>query len=271
MVKYAVLISGISVESGGYDEFWNDLVLMRETLINYCNFLPSNVYVLYGDGQDHVDSRQSQTRYDTQHNRIVTLAAKKNNVTKIFNDLANKNPPLAKQDLLFIWTFGHGRTNLLFNAYYLLLNDGRIDDVTFSSLVKQLNCTKVVCMQQCFSGGFMKNLKSADTIVLSACTGFEMAFRCDNLDLPCSSTIENEVINNFQFHHGEFNYHLFSAITNKTIGGTNVGTYNSKGLVTIEEVFNYLKKKDSIWWGEAPQYQDGTIARGNNININSQG
>jgi len=122
-------------------------------------------------------------------------------------------------------------------------------------------------MQQCFSGGFIKLLKKADTIILTACNGFEMAFRCDNFDLPLSSTMENEVINNVNFHHGEFNYHIFSAITNKTIGGTIVGTYNSNGIVTMEEVFNYLKKKDSIWWGEAPQYQDGTIARGSNIHL----
>jgi hypothetical protein len=267
MSKYAVLISGISAENSGCDEFWNDLVLMREALINYCRFPPANIYVLYGNGQDHIDPKQSGTRYDTQSNLIVTSAAKKADVTKAFNDLANKNPPLTNQDLLFIWTFGHGRTNILFNAYYLLLNDGRIDDTTFSSLVRQLNCTKVVCMQHCFSGGFIRSLKSADTIILTACTGYEMAFRCDNLDLPLSSTIENEIINNVPFHHGEFNYHLFSAITNNTIGGANVGTYDSKEFVTMEGVFNYLKKKDSIWWGEAPQYQDGANARGNIIHL----
>ena len=84
--KYAVLISGDLAETG-YDEFWNDVVLMREALID--NDFPANhVYVLYGDGSDYFDAGRTNPQYRPSP-AITDLAATSANITAVFNGLAN--------------------------------------------------------------------------------------------------------------------------------------------------------------------------------------
>jgi len=51
--RYAVLISGDLAENG-FDEFWNDVVLMRQMLLDN-GFQDQNIFVLYGNGNDFFD------------------------------------------------------------------------------------------------------------------------------------------------------------------------------------------------------------------------
>lgn len=106
--KYAVLISGDLAESGYY-EFWYDVVLMREALINN-GFQANNIYVLYADGNDFFDVDRPNPRY-RPNPAITNLAANIADVNTVFNGLANGTggyPQLTDDDLLFIWTFDHG-------------------------------------------------------------------------------------------------------------------------------------------------------------------
>jgi hypothetical protein len=105
-------------------------------------------------------------------------------------------------------------------------------------------------MQQCFSGGFVPKLKSSKTVVLAACRKDEGANGCD--DLPTS---ENETSGNVTYTHGEFTYHLLSSITGKTIAGISVNAATQpSGVVTINDVFNYIAENDSC--EEHPQEGD---------------
>jgi hypothetical protein len=273
MTKYAVLISGGKADSG-YDEFWNDLVLMRMALIKN-RFSRKHIFVLYGDGIDYNDTNRTYQRYHPSP--ITNFPADTINVNNVFNGLAkgtNGMPQLTDRDKFFVWTFGHGRPGLpvvklsppSFSLRWNLVlnNEELLDNETFASLVNQVpSAYRVICMQQCFSGGFIDSLKNDDkNVILTACSSIQIANRCDD-----KATVENESQGGVTYHHGEFNYHLLSSITGCTISGSKVNAdVNGDNRVTMDEVFNYIKNNDSIWM-ENPQYNDGNQGIGSTITL----
>lgn len=254
MAKYAVLISGAKAESG-YDEFWNDVVLLREALVKN-DFLEVNVYILYGDGRDYFNSQKTKVRY-RPHPTITTYAANHSNVLRVLKGLAagtNGLPKLTGQDMLFVWTFDHGDS--WGGNFSLGLEDVDLPASEFASLINNVPCEyRVICMQQCFSGGFIPALKDSKNVVLTACKKDEVAWSCDD-------PIENEESNGISYRHGEFNYHLFSALTGKTVDGTPVTVpVDSRGYVTLRKLFSYIKTHNSRT-NEHAQYNDGPLKIG---------
>ncbi len=267
MEKYAVLISGCEADSGK-DEFWNDVVAVRKALLKN-GFPIENIYVLYADGKDYRQPNPVNNWYNNPDlkplkNSVTDFAATKVKVSDVFNGLANGTngmPRLQPQDLLFIWTFGHGLTLLI--SWYLKLNDGYMNNKDFANLVNKIPYDKrIICMQQCFSGGFINDLNDGKTVILTACHGLQIANRCDDKNM-----MENETIGNVAYHHGEFNYHLFSAITQNTIqGSTVISDTNSDRFVTMDEVFEYIRRNDTRWT-ESTQYSDGNSKIGKNVHL----
>ena len=256
--KYAVLISGDQAETG-YDEFWNDVVLMREALLGY-EFPDAHIFVLYGNGSDFFDAGRPNPRYRPSP-PITGYTANTTNVTTVLNGLANGTsglPQMTTDDLLFIWTFDHGSGGG--GSSVLGLMDGDMSDATFASLVDQIPCAyRVICMQQCFSGGFVDDLCNDKTVILTACSEDEFAWRAD-------SPAENEVVDGVTYNHGEFNYYLFAALTGQTVTGTSVNAdTNADGRVTLQEAFDHIVSNDSR--PETPQYDDGTEHLGAKLHL----
>lgn len=249
MTKYAVLISGDLAETG-YDEFWNDVVILRETLIDN-GFAPSDIFVLYGNGSDFFDLARPNPRYRPSP-PITNFAATIANVNMVFNgltngDIANGIPKMTSEDFLFVWTFNHG--GQVGGNATLGLMDGSMMDTNFASLVNQIpHSRRVFCMQQCHSGGFINDLSNPHTVILTACTLNELASRADD-----SPTQENEVVGGVTYHHGEFNYYLFSALHWKTpIDAPVNADANGNCAVSMLEAFNWVDTNDSR--PETPQY-----------------
>lgn len=257
--KYAVLISGDLAETG-FDEFWNDVVLMRKALLNN-GFQDNHIYVLYGNGNDYSDADRPNPLYRPSP-PITDLAANTANVTAVLNGLANGTggyPQLTDDDLLFIWTFDHGcgppcisGTNVV-----LCLMDEDMQDTVFAGLVNPIShAYRVVCMQQCHSGGFIDDLSSDRTTILTACTGTEHAHRAD----------EMETVDEVTYHHGEFNYHLLSALNDQTVTGTLVNAdADGSGFVTMKEVFDYIAANENQ--SETPQYDGGSLDLGEKLHL----
>lgn len=254
--KYAVLISGDQAESG-YDEFWNDVVLMREALIQN-GFLADHIYILYGKGTDFSSAKRSNPLY-RPHPAITNFPADLTNVEMVFTSMAqgkNNMPQLTNKDILFIWTFDHGFADK--KNSYLCLIDGDLMDENFAKLVNKIPYAyRIICMQQCFSGGFIPHLSNNKTVILTACSDQETANRSDN---------ENETVNRIIYNHGEFNYHLLSAITGKTVNNVYVNAdTNSDGFVSMKEAFNYIKTSDSQ--NETPQYNSKRMGVGEKVHL----
>jgi len=189
-------------------------VLQREVKRNGLGIKDENITVLYGDGVDFSDPEGKMTKYcykrpqiikvakereiglvsgrltekvpvtlsrklpDSLSKKIMTrpltdYAATYQNVENVLNKLATYNDI----DLLLVWTFGHGFRDE--NNSYLLLADGsKLYDYQFAELLGKVNCTtRIICMQQCFSGGFIDDLKKDDrNIILTSCSDMAAAY-----------------------------------------------------------------------------------------------
>jgi len=263
---YAVLISGGLADRDGYDEFWNDLVLMREALlINLYGIQANaeNIYVLYGDtGKDFYHSTRSKYNYTSRtsspkssKSNLTDFPATYDKVEYVFSGLACGNaqiPKINANDTLFVWTFGHGFRNG--NNSWLFLADGsRLYDHDFAALVSNISCEKrIICMQQCFSGGFIRylsdpaNAGSSRNIVLTACYETEFASRS-----PRSDDVDH--LNNI-YHHGEFNFYLYQALQGHTLSGENAEACTAGNEFVPKKAYKYINDRHET--EENPQYWD---------------
>ena len=277
MTKYAVLISGDRAESG-YDEFWNDVVLIREMLLAN-NFEDQNIFILYADGNDFVNANRTYARYDpVAINRsprahrpasFTDYPATKAEVQAVFDGLANGDnnrgiPKMTENDFLFVWTFDHG--GIIGGHSTLCLWGIDIRDDEFANAVDAIPCRyRVFCMQQCHSGGFIDDLASDKTVILTACRGDESAWPANN-----TPTQEDEIVNGVTYDHGEFNYHLISALLKQAVNGGAPANADTTGdsLVSMLELFNYVRAHDNR--SEQPQYVDGPNNIGGDVHIEKE-
>jgi len=273
---YAVLITGDTPEGyaqspknynggdmySGYDEFWNDTFLMWELLHNY-GFADDHIYVLYGYGNDYQSQNPRYRHPNFPSQQITSFSAYISDVQNIFNWLANGNtsyniPKLTNNDILFIWTFDHGTSSGGHSA--LCLMDGIMWDYDFASYVNPISCQKrIILMQQCRSGGFIDDLQDSKTVILTACSSTEEAWRADDISPDGSDSNENELYNGSYYHHGEFNYHVINAFNTKTIIGNSISSdIDNNGGISVLESKTWEFNHDSRYASGVshPQYSD---------------
>ncbi|MDD3011798.1 MAG: C13 family peptidase, partial [Bacteroidales bacterium] len=235
------------------NEFWNDTYLMYESLINNFGYADENVYVIYYNGIDFNPNGQAD-RYNSAFNfplyaPITDLSATREHVEEVlmgFSNGSNGYPQLTKDDFLFIWTFGHGSFCGDKNPIYpclLLKGNDYIQDVEFASLLDNIDVTKrAFWMQQCLSGSFANNLENYTTVFHSACQPLEAGTPADNLP-----DLENEVIDNEMYQHGEFNFHVFSSTNGETPYYSNI--YNNQPLANADlNLDNIISFYESWIW-----------------------
>jgi len=263
--RYAVLISGDLAENG-YPEFFFDVVLMREMLIG-SGFPANHIFVLYGDGADYNSATYPAARY-RPNPAITDLSATRANVQAIFSDLANGTngrPQLTDDDLLFVWTFDHGSqipispgSATLISTLGLRGGDMRADD--FAAAINAVpHAFRIVCMQQCRSGGFIPHLASDRTVILTAAQANRNAHPTDN-------AAERETIGGQIYPHGEFNFYLLAALNSQDLLGNAANAdANGNGFITMREVFDYIITHESD--SATPQYDDGSRHLGDRLHL----
>ena len=261
---YAFLIGPDGPGVSGYDEFWNDVVLMHDALIGTGQYNADRICVSYGSGSDK--SGVTNPRYNPASS-ITDYAATYTGINSAFSAL---DSIVGNDDNLFVWTFNHGglwggteTAGAQTGDSYLVTTDnyGYTDDL-FANKMAQLGYgSATVIMQQCSSGGFINELDDINnTLIMTACQGDESALRADNCTQMLNSVTENEIYGSETYHHGEFNFHLYCALTGMTptgettYDGTTINAdINGDGIVTMDEVYAYIMNHDS-WY----QYFDGS-------------
>ncbi|UCE74851.1 MAG: hypothetical protein JSV56_03890 [Methanomassiliicoccales archaeon] len=262
--KFAVLICGDVADYGlpeagisytysyGYDEFWNDIVLMYWILLEN-GFHDDNIIILYGDGVDY-DGNRYDPDYDPT-SQITDFAATYDNVEMVFYGLAFGGVPGVPQmdgdDFLFVFTFDHG--GLIWDdtigdwvsTLCLMDKDMRAD--VFAWNVGQIDCGYILFfMQQCHSGGFIEYLDEDNYVVVTVCDKFEYGWRADDLDKDGNYIMENEVLYGETCHHGEFNYYFMNAFRKVTPLGIHVDAdLTGDGRVSAYEAFRWVVLHDS--------------------------
>jgi len=226
--KYAVLICGDVAESGAaYTCFWNDTYWMYKTLLAR-GFTKSSIYVLYGDGNDW--NCANPFYKPPAGEKVTDFPATIGWVNKVLDglkngDSANGITKMTSEDTLFLWTFDHGAGG---NTAYLCLMDEWYKDSDFAAKLDQIPCAKrLVFMQQCRSGGFIDDLANDKTFISTACKAWQYAYVGD----------EYEMYAGVKYTHGEYNYHIISALSGSTPTGAAINAdANGNGKVSVLEM-----------------------------------
>lgn len=279
--KYAVLITGDYAiegiplehqwnqgqgknENGDQTEFWYDTYLMWEMLIKEpdqggMGYTNQNVFVLFADGYDfyfdNILERYTAALHGYEH--ITDYSATLENVENVFNGFATGTggfPQVTEDDFLFVWSFDHGGPFTpppLNDTVYLKLMYGEVIwDYEFAALLDNINAhKKVFWMQQCRSGGFVNDLEGNNTFMHTACHSMQYALTADNEDKYGNTVEENEIdpITLFEYPHGEFNFHTYSA----TVGESPayVDNYNGQPYTDVDlNMDNYISVLESYDW-----------------------
>jgi len=261
--RYAVLIARYTSydASSGYDEFWNDLKIMYDILIDRgyiddgsvgFDASTDHIAVLYGDGHDMKEGKYGTPSWVT----ITDYSATKTNLKKVFTSLGNV---MDENDILTVWTFDHGAWDSRSHAY-LCVQDGEIRDDDFAvNYVGKVHhyYRRYIIMAQCHSGGFIDDLHNSKTIIMTSCKLQEDAYRCDDRDTSGHWKNENEGGN---YHHSEFLFYMESALRGRDPLGESVNAdSDGNGYISLVEAFNYAYTHDS--WRvlngfEHPQWSD---------------
>lgn len=240
---YALLICG-DVAQSGYDEFWNDTVWLYKTLLAL-GYTKERIYVLYGDGFDFNSENPAYRHPETVTDFPASIAW----VDRVLAGMKDGDQSIGvskmgANDSLLVWVFDHGGGG---NTAYFCLTDGAYYDSTFAARLDALQYKqRAVFMQQCRSGGFIDNLNAQRGFASSACMPTENAHRSDN---------ENELYNGKYYNHGEYNYHMISAISGRTPANSLVNAdSNGDGRLSAREVHDYIVSHESR--SETPQRAD---------------
>lgn len=241
--KYAVIISGGGNALSNYVRYWNDCSAMYQTLINH-GYAKSHIYVAMSDGTNpaydlHIGTYEymsSPLDLDGDNINDIQYAAYYDNIQLIFDSLSIK---MTADDDLFVFVTDHGGTYGIDSSYIVLWGGGRLTDYDFKQMLVPISARTInVVMEQCYSGGFIDDLRSLENVVITtACSGNENSYALAN------------------FYYDEFVYHWLTAVNSSTPFNmypyympmpTNLyADFDQNGYVTMDEAYRYATMMDT--------------------------
>lgn len=259
--SYAVIISGGINKSYNYIRYWNDCALIYQLLVDVYGFSKDKIYVLMADGGKNEDNTNTNnyeypnyviapTDLDGDGNKDIQYAARKNNISTVFNTLSRR---MTSNDNLFVFTTDHGSQydGLCLWHYDSDSYDDPNQYMTPSQFETELNKIKSrrtisVLMAQCYSGAFAKAVHLDNSTICTAANECEWSWGSSNYD--------------------DFAYHFTMALS-KTLETVD----KDKDLnISFKEAFDYAKANDrfavsgawsdGVHYYEHPQYwSDGCL------------
>ncbi|MBR5061288.1 MAG: hypothetical protein IKX24_04005 [Prevotella sp.] len=243
--NYAVIINGGFNKYNNHIRYWNDCSYIYSTLVNKYYYDKNKVFVLMSDGTSPADDRLLYDGVTTDSSPLdldgdgiddIAYSATPSNVSLVFDSLSNI---LTQEDTLFIFTMDHGGSNGG-KSVYLYLWNSIITDTQFAQEVGKVNAGEImICMGQCYSGGFIDNLEIPNRVIMTACRYDEISYSTDNV-------------------HDDFVYKWTSAL-NGAIGADT----NNDRKISLCESFIYAYNYDLA--PEHPQYSSTPTSLGNSL------
>jgi hypothetical protein len=137
-------------------------------------FKDQNIHVLFGNGADF-NTIYADYNATTQYGHAITdMAANKNNVEAVFNDIKGK---VKSRDFLYVWWMGHGLGSGVdyCNLSMELSHTGEyVSDVEFAGYMNVISSYRKrnVNIMTCHAGSMLDNFNSAGnkTITLTSST-----------------------------------------------------------------------------------------------------
>jgi hypothetical protein len=236
--KYALLYSGGINEDKAYQRYWNDIALYHAVLTWVYGYDPDNIVVVYKDGVP-------ENGFAPVH-----YAATPSGLSDAFAELGSK---MDFTDEFFLFMTNHGGTTSDQGsptpddedspldgtdecAFYFGQNSIPYDE-DFAMAVNSLPFARMICvMEQCFSGGFIHDLRGPNRVIVSAASEVEVSFGGTQFD--------------------DFVMLFASALVGThQVDGTPVDAdLNDDGDVSVYEAFHWARANDTQ--DEHPQYED---------------
>jgi hypothetical protein len=236
--NYALLYSGGYNLPNAKIRYWNDLKLMYQTLKNIYGYDDAHIIVVYKDGIG-------------QDNEMpVNFPANKTGLAAAFH-LLGTGLNNSKNLLLFITNHGGGYDKLaqtneggvndingdeinpfhMDEVIYYYNDDNNLLDDDIALMVNSLHFNKLVTlMEPCYGGGFLRDLRGANRVIMSASSEFEVSY---------SNTDQN---------YDVFSYFFTIALNDPA------ADLNKDGRVSMLEAYKYAKANDKT--GESPELED---------------
>ena len=279
--KYALLISGGFNSSNAHYRYWNDLTFMYNTLKSEYGFSDDNIVVVYKDGNGEnnditVDYAADSSGIDDAFHYLADKMTK-NDTFLLFvtnhggglrMDAYYEDGQHTISDMVFggrADTSGDETDEAIFEKHLFtdLNSDGdendhvRYDEVIYlynsvndlwdddlATYLDTLTYSKmVIILEQCFSGGFLADLRGKNRVIVSASSEYESSWMGPDIN------------------YDEFSYYFTSALAGHKHDGTAVDAdTDNDGKVSILEAFEYARDNDTK--AETPFYEDSGDGRG---------
>lgn len=252
--QYAIIISGGGSTYYNWERYWNDCSAIYQVLVNVYGYSKQNIYVLMADGTNpNIDRHMNDGTYESSPLDLdgdgladIQYDATRSSITSVFNTLSNT---LTEEDDLFIFTTDHG-DRIDGNHVVMCLWNGEIfHDYEFASCLNNISAKQInICMEQCYSGGFIDNISRNNVVISTAC----------RYDEPSHARQD--------FLYDEYVYHWISAVAGETPSGVLIDADNNNdGYVSMIEAFEYANYHDATY--EFPQYNSNPSFLGDITNL----
>ena len=254
---YAIILSGGIDRMSNYERYWNDCSFIYQTLVKKYKVPKENIYPIMSDGDDPAndmltnDCTFASQNLDLDNDGVndIRLAATKENVAATITALTQK---MQKDDQLLLYVIDHGGLAEYDHSFIYLWKGDILYDYELADMLKPLSDKYAninVVLGQCYSGGFIDDLKELNCVVATASTYREESFACR--DIP----------------YDEFVYQWTCAINgaDHLMNPVDADDYND-GKVSMMEAFEYAKANDRITL-EHPQYSSTPISIGEDLAI----
>lgn len=227
--KYAVLINGGWDAGSNYARYWNDLAFIYKALKEKYGYTDSEIIVLYANG-----THNPNEDLDGDGTDDIDYAASKSNLSSVMQYVARF---LSENGKFFFYSTNHGGHESGHDAYLYLWGETIRDD-EFGALTKKIKSRHAIyTMEQCFSGGMMDDILTAQT------------YPCTNPRVCVMTAAKHDEVSysaDTEGSYDEYVYHWTSAVYGQTPDGTSVNAdSNGDGKVSMKEAHEYAKTNDS--------------------------
>ncbi len=227
--RYAMLVSGGWNASSNYSRYWNDLSSIYQALKDKYGYTDNQIIVLYANGTHSPDED-----LDGDGTGDIDFAATKVNLTTAMQLVANG---IAANGKFFFYATNHGGHEGGYDATLYLWGETIRDD-EFAPLTANIKAANAIyVMEQCFSGGMMDDILTAQT------------YPCTNPRVCVMTAAKHDEVSwsaDTEGAYDEYVYHWTAAVHGQTPTGTAVNAdSNGDGVVSMSEAHEYAKGQDS--------------------------
>lgn len=224
------------------------------------------IYPIMADGDSpEEDTNIGQGKFisqdldlDFNQSKDINLSATR---TNIYNTLLALQDKMQENDHLFVFVTDHGgTTDSIGNSFLYLWNYEKLFDYELAEWLRPFSIKNInvnIVLGQCFSGGFIDNLKTLNCVVATASKENESSWACR--DIP----------------YDEFLYHWTCAINQEDSDHFPIiSDFDEDGKITMDEAFCFAKTNDKYTQPgyfssiETPQYASTPRSIGEDLAFN---